>query len=120
MHPILARGRRLALYLGLWLVLASLLGALLGAQASLTGWHALIVALPLAYAYAFVCLSVWYVSRSMPLAMTGVARIIGTALAAAMFLERRLVAAGQAVGGRAHRPRLAARFRSTGRVVRPA
>ena len=85
MHPILARGRRLALYLGLWLVLASLLGALLGAQASLTGWHALIVALPLAYAYAFVCLSVWYVSRSMPLAMTGVARIIGTALAAATF-----------------------------------
>ena len=83
MHPILARGRRLALYLGLWLVLASLLGALLGAQASLTWWHALIVALPLAYAYAFVCLSVWYVSRSMPLAMTGAARIFGTALAAA-------------------------------------
>ena len=83
MHPILARGRRLALYLGLWLVLASLLGGLLGAQASLTWWHALIVALPLAYAYAFVCLSVWYVSRSMPLAITGAARIFGTALAAA-------------------------------------
>jgi two-component system sensor histidine kinase AlgZ len=83
MHPILARGRWLALYLGLWLVLASLLGAMLGAQASLTWWPALIVALPLAYAYAFVCLSVWYVSRSMPLAITGAARIFGTALAAA-------------------------------------
>ena len=83
MHPILARGRRLALYLGVWLVLASLLGALLGAQASLTWSHALIVALPLAYAYAFVCLSVWYVSRSLPLAITGAARIFGTALAAA-------------------------------------
>jgi sensor histidine kinase YesM len=84
MHPILTRGRRLALYLGVWLVLASLLGALLGAQASLTWRNALIVALPLAYAYAFVCLSSWYVSRSMPLALTGAARIFGTALAASV------------------------------------
>jgi two-component system, LytTR family, sensor histidine kinase AlgZ len=83
MHPILARGRRLALYVGLWLLLGGLLGALLVVQASLTWWHALIIALPLTYAYAFVCLSVWYLTRSMPLAITSAARVLGTAVAAA-------------------------------------
>jgi len=34
-------------------------------------------------AYSFVCLSAWYVARSMPLAGTGTIRVVATALAAA-------------------------------------
>jgi hypothetical protein len=83
MHPILARGRRLALYLGLWLLVGGLLGALLVAQALLSWWQAVLVAVPLASVYAFVCLSAWYVTRGMPLAATSAARILGTAVAAA-------------------------------------
>jgi Histidine kinase len=82
MHPILARGGRLALYLALWVAVGVLLGALLVAQVGL-GWRpAGLVALPLALLYAFVCLSAWYVSRGMPLAATGAVRIVATALTA--------------------------------------
>ncbi len=63
MHPILARGGRLALYLALWVAVGVLLGVLLAAQIGL-GWsRPACVALPLALLYAFVCLSAWYVSR---------------------------------------------------------
>ena len=82
MHPILARGSRLALYLALWVAVGVLLGALLVAQVGL-GWQAAgLVALPLALLYAFVCLSAWYVSRGMPLAATGAVRIVATAVTA--------------------------------------
>ena len=50
MHPILARGGRLALYLALWVVVGVLLGALLVAQTASAGSAAALVALPLALA----------------------------------------------------------------------
>ncbi len=82
MHPILARGGRLALYLGLWVAVGLLLGVLLVAQIGL-GWRqAGLISLPLSFLYAFVCLSAWYVSRGMPLAATGALRIVATALTA--------------------------------------
>jgi histidine kinase len=84
MHPILARGARLALYLGLWVLVGLLLAGLLVGQSGL-GWFASAsIALPLATAYSFVCLSAWYVARGMPLATTGVARIAATAVTAAL------------------------------------
>ena len=65
MHPILARTGRLALYLGLWVIVGLLLAGLLAAQTNL-GWAAsAMAALPLATAYSFVCLSAWYVARGM-------------------------------------------------------
>ena len=84
MHPILARGGRLALYLGFWIFVGVLLASLLVTQARFDWREASLVALPLALAYAFVCLSAWYVSRSMPLAVTGAARIVLTALTASI------------------------------------
>jgi hypothetical protein len=82
MHPILARGRRLALYLGLWLLVGGLLGVLLAGRG--LGWNsAAIVALPLASTYAFICLSAWYVARSMPLGTTDTVRVLATGLTAA-------------------------------------
>jgi two-component system sensor histidine kinase AlgZ len=82
MHPILAAPRRLALYLGLWALAGVLLAALLVAQVGF-GWaSALLVSLPLAWLYAFVCLSAWYVARGMPLSATASVRIVATALTA--------------------------------------
>ena len=84
MHPLLARGERLALYLALWAIAGALLATLLSSEARLTMGAAALVAFPLAFAYAFVCLSAWYVSRSTPIATSGVTRLIGTALGASV------------------------------------
>jgi signal transduction histidine kinase len=83
MHPILARGERLALYLGFWTLVGTLLAALLGGPGGLTTSQSLAIAMPLAITDAFFCLSAWYVSRTMPLASTGFVRLVGTALTAA-------------------------------------
>ena len=83
MHPILARGRPLALYLGMWMLVGSLLGALLAGESAITWPQAALVALPLAFVYAFVCLSAWYVSRGMPLVVTSAPRVLATAIVAA-------------------------------------
>jgi len=84
MHPILARGRRLALYLGVWTILGILLAALIAGPGRLAWTQALAIAVPLALAYAFFCLSAWYVSRSTPLAPTGTIRLVATALTASV------------------------------------
>jgi Histidine kinase/Histidine kinase-, DNA gyrase B-, and HSP90-like ATPase len=84
MHPILAWGGRLALYLGFWIFVGVLLAELLVTQVGFGWQQASLVALPLALAYAFVCLSAWYVSWSMPLAATGAPRIVFTALTASI------------------------------------
>lgn len=83
MHPILAHGRRLALYLLFWAGFGALLAVLLSLQAGLERWVAAAAALPLSLVYGSVCLSAWYVSRSLPLARTGTIRIAVTAMTAA-------------------------------------
>lgn len=84
MHPILARGRLLALYLGIWALVGAQLAAMLVVQAGFDPAGALLAALPLATVFAFVCLSAWYLSRGLPLATTGVPRILATTLTAAV------------------------------------
>ena len=83
MHPVLARSSRLALYLGLWVLVGGLLTLLLAESTVLTWAQAVIVALPIASAYAFVCLSAWYVARGLPIITTGTTRILATGLVAA-------------------------------------
>jgi two-component system, LytTR family, sensor histidine kinase AlgZ len=80
MHPILARARRLALYLAVWTFIGLLLAAFLAAAGRLTTSEALIIALPITLAYAFLCLSAWYVARSTPIGPTGSVRLVVTAL----------------------------------------
>jgi sensor histidine kinase YesM len=80
MHPILARASRLGLYLAVWTFIGLLLAAFLAAAGGLTTFEALAIALPIALAYAFFCLSAWYVARSTPIAPTGPVRLIVTAL----------------------------------------
>ena len=95
MHPLLARRERLALYLALWLIAGALLAALLGGEGGLSLPAAALVAFPLALAYGFVCLSAWYVARSAPIATSGLARLIGTALGASFLSSAAWLALGQ-------------------------
>jgi two-component system sensor histidine kinase AlgZ len=84
MHPIFARGGRLASYLGIWFMVGLSFCALLAGQGGL-GWRVgLAVGMPLVLAFGFVCLSAWYVSRYTPLGKAGPARLIGTAVGAAV------------------------------------
>jgi two-component system, LytTR family, sensor histidine kinase AlgZ len=83
MHPILERSGRLALYLGLWVLVGGLLTLLLAGRTGLSGPQAALIALPVASAYAFVCLSSWYVARSLPLITTTLTRILITGAVAA-------------------------------------
>jgi two-component system sensor histidine kinase AlgZ len=84
MHPILARGSRLALYLGAWTLLGLLLAALLGAPGSLSAAQSAGISIPLTLVYAFFCLSAWYVAGSTPLGPTGHVRVITTGLTASI------------------------------------
>ena len=83
MHPILARGARLALYQAVWALAGILLAGLLRSTGGFDWTQSLAVAIPLTVTYGFFCLSAWYVSRSMPLAATGPLRLTATALTAA-------------------------------------
>lgn len=83
MHPLLVRGERLVLYLALWLIVGALLASLLAGEGGLSTREAGLIAFPLALAYAFVCLSAWYVAHSTPIATTGLPRLLSTALGAA-------------------------------------
>jgi hypothetical protein len=82
MHPILGRPARLAAYLGVWVPLGMLLAALLYLQGAF-GWvEATLVALPLALAYGFLCLSAWYVTGGSPVGRVGAWRNAITAVIA--------------------------------------
>lgn len=84
MQRILASGGRLLPFLALSALVGGLLAMLLVAARGLSWTDALSVALPLSAVYAFVCLSSWYVARSMPLGATGAVRIGATAALAAI------------------------------------
>jgi two-component system, LytTR family, sensor histidine kinase AlgZ len=84
MHPILADGRRLAIYLAAWLPLSGILITIFAFEGSLS-WRALaIFTLPLDLGYAFVCLGTFYLCRAAPLHVSGIARVLGTQLGAAL------------------------------------
>ena len=98
MHPLLARGERLALYLALWIIVGALLASLLAGEGGLTHRAAAVVAFPLVARLRFVCLSAWYVARSTPIATSGLPRLLSTALGAAAPQQRRVGAAGPLAG----------------------
>jgi hypothetical protein len=85
MHPLLSRRGHLAAYLVLWLMVGSLLAALLAGQRGVSWGFAFAISQPLAIAFSFVCLSAWYVSRGMPLSGAGTIRVLATGLTAAVF-----------------------------------
>ncbi len=77
MHPILASGQRLALYLASWALIGLLAAAVWSATSPAAGFlAALAVVGPPSLIYAFVCLSAWYVCRAAPLAARSVFRVL--------------------------------------------
>jgi hypothetical protein len=84
MHPILADGRRLAIYLAAWVPLSGILIAIFAFEGRMD-WRSLaIFALPLDLGYAFVCLGTFYLCRAAPLHPSGIARLLGTQLGGAL------------------------------------
>ena len=74
----------MTLYLALWVLVAGLLAALLAGRMRLTWLQTALVVLPIAAAYAFVCLSAWYVARSLPIVSSGAAKILATGIVASL------------------------------------
>jgi two-component system, LytTR family, sensor histidine kinase AlgZ len=81
MHPILARPGRLVAYIAIWLPLGILLAALLALQGVFAWTEAILVAVPLAVAYGFLCLSAWYVTGGAPVDRAGALRVAVSAVA---------------------------------------
>jgi len=84
MHPILADRRRLALYLAAWLPLSGVLIAIFAFEGTLPWAEVAFLALPLDVGYAFVCLGTFYICRAAPLHTSGIAKVAGTQLGAAL------------------------------------
>jgi two-component system sensor histidine kinase AlgZ len=83
-HPILADPRRLAYYLAAWVPLVLLLAGVLASTGDFTWSQAGELMVPLGAIYAFVCLSAWYLCRSVPLRMTGIPYLLLVSNAAAV------------------------------------
>ena len=84
MHPILAQRRVLAAYLAIWLAPASLLASVLAGGRLSSAAPAVAVAYPIAFVYAFICLSAWYVCQRAPLRSTPVPSVLANAAGAAI------------------------------------
>jgi two-component system, LytTR family, sensor histidine kinase AlgZ len=84
-HPILSRGRNLILYLASWSPIVVFVTILLSRDGSLSAVEGEAIAIPMCTAYAFVCLSSWYLCKVTPLKEANIGRIAVTFGAAALF-----------------------------------
>ncbi|HVS02441.1 MAG TPA: histidine kinase [Thermoanaerobaculia bacterium] len=84
LHPLLARPRRLLLYLALWAPLALLLVGLVAAGSPQSRLAAVAVSLPPAVLYAFLCLGSWHLCQAHPLPATPLPRLLTTHFPAAV------------------------------------
>lgn len=84
MHPLLASIDRLALYLAAWVPAALLLTIEFLTVGGLPWGDAAAMAVPLCFAYAFVCLAAWYPCQATPIKTSGALRLFSTHGAAAM------------------------------------
>lgn len=82
MHPILARGQRLGLYLVVFAQAGLLLGEILVRTLGVPRLAANALVVPPVVAYALGCLASWYLCRRLPLARTNPARLLVVHLAA--------------------------------------
>ena len=79
MHPILASGRRLALYLSAWIPILALLCLVTRTPGGQISWNdAAAVLAPACAVYAFACLSPWYIARVKPLRMSDLTALVTT------------------------------------------
>ena len=76
MHPILASGRRLLVYLAAWVPVVALMAVVTR--------QGIAVLAPACLIYAFVCLSPWYVCRARPFQVSKAAGLAVTHVATAL------------------------------------
>ncbi len=90
MHPLLARSRRLVVYLLAWIPIVALLAYIAWAAGGLSWKNSAEVLAPACLVFAFVCLSPWYVCRARPLRPSNFAALAfahaGAAAAASLIL----------------------------------
>ena len=87
MHPILASRRRLFAYLVAWIPILALLVYATRASGGPSWQDAAAVLAPACLVYAFVCLSPWYICRTLPLRLSGMSYLLATWTAAAMVVS---------------------------------
>ena len=95
MHPILAKYSRLTVYLLAWVPIAALLTYLLGVSGHLSYAEATALVIPLAGFDAFICLSPWYLCRTLPPRASGAFKLLLNLLGAALVSGLLLVVAGK-------------------------
>lgn len=78
MHPILTQGRRLSLYLFLFLQAGVLLAEILVRGAGALRIQALALVVPAMLVHGFSCLASWYLCRTLPLATVRLDRLLVT------------------------------------------
>src|SRR5277367_587741 len=106
MHPIFRNKTWFAAYLGLWMVLAAALAALLHLPGALAWRETAALAGPLCLFFAFVCLTPWYMCRQLPLWSGRIAELLlyhlgAAVLATALWVAlARLVASALTLGER--------------------
>jgi two-component system sensor histidine kinase AlgZ len=87
MHPLLHNWKASLLYLAAWLPLGAILGLLISVAGSLTAVETAAIIVPVTVILAFVCLSPWYVCRSLPLRSTAAGRLLGQHVLAAVVVS---------------------------------
>src|SRR3989344_2513572 len=76
MHPILSEKRIFGLYLVVWLIAGGLLALLLQSAGGVSLTDALVLAVPMAMIYGFMCLASYYLCRAFPFQRYDVVRIL--------------------------------------------
>jgi hypothetical protein len=84
MHPLLVGRLRPTLYLAVWVGIGAVLVALLVAVGPRPLPHAVLFVAPLTVAYAFACLSAWWVCRAHPIGEADAPRLLIQLLVAAL------------------------------------
>jgi two-component system, LytTR family, sensor histidine kinase AlgZ len=93
MHPIFQNRNSVLAYLAAWFPLGAVLAYVIKASARLGWLETAAFTAPLTLVLAVVCLSPWYLARSLPLSSSSRAKVLGTNLIAAMCASAVVMAA---------------------------
>jgi hypothetical protein len=95
MHPILQSWKRFATWMAAWIPVGAILVLVAHLSGRLTYLEATGVMFPATVVFAFVCLSPFYVCKSLPLRSTAPSTLFGTHLVAAVVLSSGVMLIGR-------------------------
>jgi two-component system sensor histidine kinase AlgZ len=119
MHPLFQNWRAFLLYLAAWIPMGAILGLLISTVGHLGPMETAAVIAPLTVLLAFICLSPWYVCRSLPLRASKVWTLFSQHLSASIVVSGVVLLVGRLIasGISGAMPGLDERFRSAGPVL---